>query len=283
MARQPTISIRAVQPRLDWAVWAVAASLLLAGWAVSRTTAEPEREITALDGAVSLILPTGWSGTEHEDSYSAGPAGLGEIIPSITVTRLAVPDGGVSPFYVDLQMARIEQATADTGVGYRVLSTAETEAFGGHPSSWTYYAIVREPPRAGAGAAVLPVVVQGVDVLVTTEDGQAFKISASAPVDEFSIESGPIGIVMESLQIHGVRINAELTGSQSRVHHGGTQCRVPSGTQCRVHHGATQCRAPSGTQCRVHHGGTQCRVPSGTQSRVHHGATQCRAPSGRVV
>lgn len=203
MANRPPIAIDAAVPRVDWLVWLVAASLLVVGWITSRSIIGPEREVTALDGEISMDLPAGWNSSEHYNSFTVGPAAFGDITPTVAITRLDVPDDGPDPVFVDLQMARIEQATANTGVGYRVLSTSEMEAFGGHSTSWTYYAMVREPPGSSSGAAVLPIVVQGVDVLVTTEDGQAFSVSASAPSDAFSTETGPIHKVLSSLRIGG--------------------------------------------------------------------------------
>jgi hypothetical protein len=86
--------------------------------------------------------------------------------------------------WVDLTLARIEQSTQQSGVGYRVLSSDSKLAFGNHPATLTYHALVKDPPGSAPGAAVLPVVVEGMDALVITASGKAWRVSAEAPVGQ---------------------------------------------------------------------------------------------------
>lgn len=192
-----------IRPRIDWALWLVAIVLVATGWFFARSTFEPARQMTALSGEVELTLPEGWASSELGSTYTASPASLGTIGASLQITRVAVPGELSSPVFFDLELARFERDTADSGMAFRVLQTEEKAGFGDHQCSWTHYAIVRDPAGAATGAAVLPVVVQGVGILVQTEDGRLYRISAEAPADEFSLEAGALARAISSLRIGG--------------------------------------------------------------------------------
>ncbi len=197
------LQIKPVGPRIDAALWLVAIVLIATGWFFARSTFEPARPMTALSGEVELTLPEGWASNELGSTYTASPASLGAVGASLSVTRVAVPADLSSPVFFDLELARFERDTAESGMAFRVLLTEENTAFGDHQCSWTHYAIVRDPDGAATGAAVLPVVVRGVGILVQTDDGRLYRVAAEAPADQFSLEAGALARAVRSLRIGG--------------------------------------------------------------------------------
>src|SRR5687768_14074748 len=77
--------------RVDPALLAVAALLLLGGLAYARTTAPAARPVRALGGALRLTLPAGWTGSERAGVYTASRPSLDGLTPSIQVRRVPAP------------------------------------------------------------------------------------------------------------------------------------------------------------------------------------------------
>lgn len=188
-------------PRFDLPVLAVAALLLAGGLAYARSTVPAARPVRAFGGAVQLTLPAGWAGRERGGVYTARRASLDGLGPSLVVRSVPPPArpepeegvggagfvGAVEPdpahdaaIAFETALARMEEERRQSGVGHRILDAEEKNAFGGHPSTWSHYAIVREPPGTTPGAAVVPIVVRGVDVLVRRRDGGLWQVSAEA-------------------------------------------------------------------------------------------------------
>ncbi len=188
---------------LDAALLASTALLLAAGFSYARATTPGARHVTALGGALVLTVPRGWSGAAEPGRYRTSAPGLSDHGATLSVREIAVPGGGpgLPADFVDLELARIERVTARSGVGYRVIETEERAAFGQSRSHWTHYAIVRDPRGSAPGAAVLPAVLRGVDVLVTTGAGRAFHVQAEAPADVFGEQTGPLRRTIESVRI----------------------------------------------------------------------------------
>ena len=103
--------------------------------------------------------------------------------------------------FIDLEVTRMQEARAATGAGYRVLHVDERDAVGGHRSTWIWYAIVRDPPGAEPGAAVFPIVVVGVDLLVVTDQGSAWHVAAFEPLHESPDDEGNLRAIVEGLRI----------------------------------------------------------------------------------
>src|SRR4030095_969672 len=132
---------------VDLPVWVIAGLALLAGVLQSKATRPPSREISALSGTAHVTLPAGWIVNENDsDSFVTHPPTLGDFPPTVSMARLTAPKEGVTPVFIDLESARMEEERASSGLGYRVLETKQKRAFGGLRSEWTYYALVRDPP-----------------------------------------------------------------------------------------------------------------------------------------
>jgi hypothetical protein len=191
-------------PRVDAPVLAIAALLLAGGLAYARSTVPGARPVRALGGELRLTLPAAWVGSEHDGVYTARRASIEALGPSIEVRAVAPPpreaaaEAGDEDFLfaasapsgahdaalaVENELARMEDERRQSGAGYRVLQSEEKRAFGGHRSTWSHFAIVRDPPGTRPGVAIVPLVVRGVDVLVPRRDGGCWRVSAEAPAE----------------------------------------------------------------------------------------------------
>lgn len=186
---------------VDMPVLVLSALLLLGGTAFAGASAPPDRTARAFGGMVKVTLPAGWTGSRRGDIYVVRQPRLDGYAPSIVIRKLQPPGGDPDPMWVDLALAQMDRETQESGIGYRVLSTEERLAFGNHPATFTYYAIVRDPPGTLPGAAVLPAIVGGIDVLVITNGRRAWRISASAPADEMGDRDSPIRRTLESVRL----------------------------------------------------------------------------------
>lgn len=190
---------------MDWGPWVITLALLAGSVAYARTTAPAPRDVHAFDGRVVFSLPAGWSFSEDELDddhrvFVAQRPSLDPIHPTVMVEPVEV-EGTADALFVDLEVTRMQEARAERGVGYRVLHVDERDAVGGHKSTWIWYAIVRDPPGAEPGAAVLPIVVVGVDVLVITEEGSAWHVAAFEPLHESPDDEGNLRAIVEALRI----------------------------------------------------------------------------------
>lgn len=194
-------------PRMDLGPWIVTLALLAGSVAYARATAPAPREVHAFEGHVLFSLPAGWSFSENQlasddDTHTvfvAQQPSLNSIHPTVLVEPVDV-EGSADALFIDLEVTRMQEARAESGVGYRVLHVDERDAVGGHKSTWVWYAIVRDPPDSEPGAAVYPIVVVGVDVLVVTEDG-AWHIAAFEPLHESPDDEGHLRSIVEGLRI----------------------------------------------------------------------------------
>lgn len=192
-------------PRMDWGPWVLTVALLAGSVAYARTTAPAARDVHGFDGHVVFSLPAGWSFSEDTVSedhrvFVAQQPSLNPIHPTVLVEPVEV-EGNADALFVDLEVTRMQEARARAGVGYRVLHVDERDAVGGHKSTWIWYAIVRDPPDVQAGAAVLPIVVVGVDVLVVTDRGRAWHVAAFEPLHESPDDEGHLRAIVEGLRI----------------------------------------------------------------------------------
>ncbi len=189
------------RPSADVGVALVAALLAGSGLAYAHETAPPARRVFAFDGAMSASLPGGWSGHEEEGRFVAQLPGLEGISPTVVVEPLEVPsDPEQAALFHDLELARMQESRASRGVGFRVLHVEErasVEGSGGE--TWVWFAIVRDPPGTQAGDAVLPVIVHGVDVLVTTAAGRAFHVGAFEPLHGSDGDEGSLRAIVEGI------------------------------------------------------------------------------------
>jgi hypothetical protein len=189
-------------PRVDLGVLGIAALLLASGLAYARGTIPGVRHVKAQDGAIRMTLPAGWVGTERAGRFIARKPSLVAAVPTTVEIARVIPaprpraaeageflDAAEAPappapdpaLATETELARMEEERRRSGVGHRVLETEEKNAFGGHRSVWSHWALVRDPAGTSAGAAVLPVVVRGVDVLVPRGDRGFWRVSAEAP------------------------------------------------------------------------------------------------------
>ncbi|HJK93762.1 MAG TPA: hypothetical protein RMH85_25700 [Polyangiaceae bacterium LLY-WYZ-15_(1-7)] len=194
-----TLRVEERQPAFDLGVWAVVVLLLGGGLAYARSTSPGPRTVNAFEGDVSFRLPGGWSAHEDEERFVAQRPSLGELAPTVEVVSMETPEAGADALWHDLAITRLQEERASSGAGYRVLHMEEREAFGGQ-STWIWYALVRDPPSVEPGAAVLPVVVVGTDVLVTQESGRAWHVAAFEPAHGDDDE-GELRSVVEGLRI----------------------------------------------------------------------------------
>jgi hypothetical protein len=180
------------------------------------------RQVQAQRGAVRMTLPAGWVGTERAGRYVARkPTLVAAVAPTVQVTRVdpsarpaaaqagefldaaeASPASAPDPeLATETELARMEEERRQSGSGYRVLETEEKNAFGGHRSIWSHWALVRDPAGTSAGAAVLPVVVRGVDVLVPRGDRGFWRVSAEAPASADGALDAEVVRAIESVRL----------------------------------------------------------------------------------
>jgi hypothetical protein len=177
-------TVMRVRSSVDLPVLVIAFFFVAGGYVYAHSSVPPARVTRAFGGELRVTLPAGWSGARHGNAYIVTQPRLDGMSPTLLIESIEPPEGGPDPMWVDLTLARIEQSTQSSGVGYRVLSSDSKLAFGNHPATLTYHALVKDPPGTAPGAAVLPVVVEGIDALVTTAAGRAWRVSAEAPLGQ---------------------------------------------------------------------------------------------------
>ncbi|MEM9072145.1 MAG: hypothetical protein AAGE52_26805 [Myxococcota bacterium] len=188
----------ATLPSIDWGPWLVAALLLGGSIAYARGFAPEERHARAFDGHVLFDLPHGWSAHQESDAFVAQLPTLDAIAPTVLVEPIETDT--TDALFQDLEVARMQQSRASGGIGYRVLHVDERDALGGHRSTWVWYAIVRDPPDARPGAAVMPIVVVGVDILVITAEGHAWHVAAFEPEHESADDEQELRRIVDGLR-----------------------------------------------------------------------------------
>lgn len=193
------LSLAEAPPLFDPAVWLVAVICLTLGALYAWTSVVRQHEVKALDGAVRLELPARWTFEESEGVYEAHLPSLGKLGPSLQIRPIAAPEEGITPKFIDMEVAKMDEARSESGQAYRVLKTEDRRAFGGHKSAWSYAALVQDPPGAGEGAAVLPEVMEGVDILVTTRGGRVYHVAAWAPAPWLEDPDHPLGDALRSI------------------------------------------------------------------------------------
>lgn len=178
MPREPLHLDDDARPTLmtDGSVWLVALLLLGGSYAFAQGTQQPARTVDALDGAVSLTLPSGWAHHEGGGGLTAEHPSMDGMPPTLAVRRL---EDELDPMAIDLAITRMEEDRASHGVGYRVLHVEEADdVFGGNRATLVWWAMSQDPPGSQPGEAVIPLVVEGVDALVVTPGGDAFHVEA---------------------------------------------------------------------------------------------------------
>ncbi|NOY92870.1 MAG: hypothetical protein GXP55_16925 [Deltaproteobacteria bacterium] len=151
---------------VDLGVWLVVAILLGTSAAFGRISRPDSHPLDALEGNVHLSVPAGFSATEDQGTVIVQRPALGHISARLEIRRAPLPDGMDPALFRDLELTRIERARSASGIGYRTLEAGDEPAFGAEHSSFSRYAMVRDPPLSRAGDAVMPVVLTGMDSLV---------------------------------------------------------------------------------------------------------------------
>lgn len=163
---------------IDLGVWLVVALLFGASAAFARVSQPESRTVDGLDGAVHLTLPAGYSMQDRDGEFVVQRPALSSVAPRLSIRRLTRPATVDPALFRDLELTRIERERALSGVGYRTLDAGDEPAFGAEHSSFSRYAVVRDPPLAQAGDAVMPLVVTGLDALVMNGE-DAYHVSTS--------------------------------------------------------------------------------------------------------
>ena len=199
--RAPNELVIERRPSVDLGVWIVAIALAGSGYAYAKQTEPSARRVFAFDGGVSVQLPAGWSGHEHDARFVAQLPGLDGVPPTVLVEPIEVPtDPSAAAMFHDLELTRMQQARAESGVGFRVLHVDERTTEDGATGTWVWYAIVRDPPGSSPGDAVIPVIVHGVDVLTTTRSGRAWHVGAFEPLHGSDDDERNLRAVVEGVR-----------------------------------------------------------------------------------
>ncbi len=187
---------------VDWSVVIVVALALGTTAIYVRGSVSPATRVRALGDQVVVTLPRGWVGEELEEEYLAELPSFAEFPPTLSVRSIQVPKEGATPEFIDVQLALLERHRASTGIGFRVLNIEDQKAFGGHTSTWIYYAIVADPPDSEVGDAVIPAVLSGVDILVTTRSGRVYWVAAWDRSESFNSADSQVRSVLSSVVIN---------------------------------------------------------------------------------
>ncbi len=188
MSREPLALDDGARPTLatDGAVWLVVLLILGGSYGFAMTTQPPARTVDALDGSVSLSLPSGWAHAESEGVLTAEHPSMDGMPPTLSVRRF---DEELDPMARDLAITRMEEERAGHGVGFRVLHVDELDdAFGGNQATLVWWAMSQDPPGSRPGDAVSPLVVEGVDALVIAPSGEAFHVEAFQATHGIDVE-----------------------------------------------------------------------------------------------
>ncbi len=202
MPREPLHLEDEARPTLmtDGALWLLALLLLGGSYGFAMATQPPARTVDALDGAVSASLPSGWAHSEEGDTFTAEHPSMDGMPPTLMVRRMGEE---LDPLARDLAVTRMEEERASHGVGYRVLHVDELEdAFGGNRATLVWWAMSQDPPGSRPGDAVIPLVVEGVDALVTTPAGESFHVEAFEATHGVDVED-ELQRVLRELRIVG--------------------------------------------------------------------------------
>ncbi len=188
---------------VDIPVVLIAFGFLAFGFFSRQQGVTPDRQIELFGKQVQIQVPSGWVVEKLGTLCRIHPPMLGEIAPTLEIRHIKADTQGFAPTFMDIQMTRIEKQRADSGSNYRILQTEDKKAFGTYRSLWSHFAIVRDPPGMQEGAAVLPVVIQGVDILVMASAQHAFHVTASAPSDLYQRLGHAIHEGISNIRIRG--------------------------------------------------------------------------------
>ncbi|MGB0680118.1 MAG: hypothetical protein ACPGUV_10695 [Polyangiales bacterium] len=171
--------LRPVPAQVDWPVLVVTALLLTAAATYAWAQQPAAQSVQAFGGRVTLTLAPGWHLEPRDGMLFARPAAVDDPMAGLSIRRLHASRASrpPDPALLDLHLAQVESSRARSGHGYRVLRTEQTRSFGGHAALWTHYALVRDPQDHAPGAAVLPVVVRGVDVVLHVAGGDLYHVA----------------------------------------------------------------------------------------------------------
>lgn len=168
---------------IDAGVWIAAALLLTASAGFARVARPGAHPLRALDGHVALTVPPGLTADETGGALIVRRPALGSVAPTLRVELLERPADVPPALFNDLALTRIERERARSGVGYRTLDAGEAPAFAAEHSSYSRYAVVRDPPLSQPGDAVMPVVVTGFDALVVNGE-RVYHVSTSVEASD---------------------------------------------------------------------------------------------------
>ena len=172
--------------------------VLVAGWAL-KTWVEGQATIfTDLDASLSLRYPASWTPQAKKGMLLSirdlQSEGTFKAMFSVAVREL-------EPMAVEPVQELVEPFTEEKGqelTAYRVLEISETEV-DGLEAARISYAYVDEPTE-GPFQTSLPVVVRGVDVLVT-HGSNLYAFTFAAPVTTFSQQAEILEAILDSVNL----------------------------------------------------------------------------------
>jgi hypothetical protein len=193
------LTLTKARPFQDIWVWLLSVVFLAGAHQYSRQLISGDHQIGVLDGQVELYLPLGWNSVEEADRFMAKPIGFGQMKPNLKIHRVKTSPKKDQPLLevADIELLSIEEQHRAEGTSFRITKTEEKVAFGGHPSIWSWFAIVLDPDQEHG----VPTVMIGVDaVIIVTERSEVYAVSAWGTKEDWergAIEQLINGVVIQ--------------------------------------------------------------------------------------
>jgi hypothetical protein len=171
---------------------------LIAGWGLKSWAEGQATTFTALDATLSLAYPTSWAPQAEKGALLSirDLQSEGRFKTTFSVTSRELDPTAIKPAKDLVEPFTAERAQDLTA--YRVLEVSDTKVDGNEAAKISY--AYEEEPADNPFQTSLPVVVQGVDVLVT-HGSNLYVLTFAAPATTFSQQAEVFNTILDSVKM----------------------------------------------------------------------------------
>jgi hypothetical protein len=184
--------------RYDLSVIGLFALALLLGFGLMTWAEGQGTTFAALDATLSLGYPTSWAPQADKGTLLSirDLRSEGMFKTSFSVEARELGSTAMRP--VEDWIEPLTQQRAEELAAYRILETGDTEVDGAKAVKISY--VYEIEPAGSAFQASVPVVVQGVDILVS-HGSNLYILTFAAPAATFSQQAGTLDAILDSVRL----------------------------------------------------------------------------------